>query len=73
MIDDRSYDDHILEYFILDSNQIPPILINLPPDLDPNMAIDDEGHTRCIDTGLVQCAASASSTFHPRQVQMSSR
>ncbi|KAI0002949.1 hypothetical protein BJV74DRAFT_876357 [Russula compacta] len=44
-IDDRSYGDQILEYFISDSNQIPPILINPPPDLDPNMAIDDEGHT----------------------------
>ena len=45
MVDDRSYGDQILEYFISDSNQIPPILINPPPDLDPNMAIDDEGHT----------------------------
>ena len=44
-VDDRSYGDQILEYFISDSNQIPPILINPPPDLDPNMAIDDEGHT----------------------------
>src|SRR6266478_909197 len=45
IVDDRSYGDQILEYFISDSNQIPPILINPPPDLDPNMAIDDEGHT----------------------------
>jgi transcription factor MBP1 len=45
MVDDRSYGDQILEYFISDSNQIPPILINPPSDLDPNMAIDDEGHT----------------------------
>ncbi|KAI9512696.1 transcription factor [Russula earlei] len=45
MIDDRSYGDQILEYFISDSNQIPPILIKPPPDLDPNMSIDDEGHT----------------------------
>src|SRR6266850_354690 len=45
MIDDRSYGDQILEYFISDSNQIPPILVNPPLDLDPNMAIDDEGHT----------------------------
>ena len=44
-IDDRSYGDQILEYFISDSNQIPPILINPPSDLDSNMAIDDEGHT----------------------------
>lgn len=41
----RTYGDQILEYFISDSNQIPPILINPPPDLDPNMAIDDDGHT----------------------------
>ncbi|KAI0047293.1 transcription factor [Auriscalpium vulgare] len=43
--DTRSYGDQILEYFISDSNQIPPILVNPPTDLDPNMAIDDEGHT----------------------------
>ncbi|KAI0034095.1 hypothetical protein K488DRAFT_77467 [Vararia minispora EC-137] len=41
----RSYGDQILEYFISDSNQVPPILINPPPDFDPNMAIDDDGHT----------------------------
>jgi len=45
MINDRSYGDQILEYFISDSNQIPPILIDPPPDLDPNMAIDGKGHT----------------------------
>ncbi|KAI0366393.1 apses-domain-containing protein [Pilatotrama ljubarskyi] len=39
------YGDQILEYFISDSNQIPEILINPPPDFDPNMAIDDDGHT----------------------------
>ncbi|KAH9482482.1 Cell division cycle-related protein res2/pct1 [Psilocybe cubensis] len=43
--DDRSYADQVLEFFISDSNQIPDILINPPPDLDPNMAIDDDGHT----------------------------
>ncbi|KAF8665787.1 hypothetical protein AX16_000234 [Volvariella volvacea WC 439] len=41
----RSYGDQILEYFISDSNQIPQVLISPPPDFDPNMAIDDDGHT----------------------------
>lgn len=40
-----SYADQILEYFISDTNQIPHVLINPPPDFDPNMAIDDDGHT----------------------------
>ncbi|PIL36730.1 transcription factor [Ganoderma sinense ZZ0214-1] len=40
-----AYGDQILEYFISDSNQIPEILINPPPDFDPNMSIDDDGHT----------------------------
>ncbi|KAI0829407.1 apses-domain-containing protein [Trametes gibbosa] len=39
------YGDQILEYFISDSNQIPELLINPPPDFFPNMAIDDDGHT----------------------------
>ncbi|KAJ3514882.1 hypothetical protein NLJ89_g2105 [Agrocybe chaxingu] len=43
--DARSYADQVLEYFISDTNQIPPILVNPPPDFDPNMAIDDDGHT----------------------------
>ena len=43
--DPRSYGDQILEYFISDTNQIPPVLINPPGDFDPNMAIDDDGHT----------------------------
>ncbi|KAI0317745.1 hypothetical protein OF83DRAFT_1262895 [Amylostereum chailletii] len=43
--DATSYGDQILEYFISDSNQIPPVLVNPPPDFDPNMAIDDDGHT----------------------------
>ena len=43
--DPRSYGDQILEYFISDTHQIPPVLINPPPDFDPNMAIDDDGHT----------------------------
>ncbi|KAG6329253.1 hypothetical protein ID866_9836 [Astraeus odoratus] len=43
--DPRAYSDLILEYFISDTNQIPQILITPPPDFDPNMAIDDDGHT----------------------------
>ncbi|EJF63008.1 apses-domain-containing protein [Dichomitus squalens LYAD-421 SS1] len=43
--DQAAYGDQILEYFISDSNQIPEILINPPPDFDPNMSIDDDGHT----------------------------
>lgn len=43
--DARTYGDQILEYFISDSNQIPPVLISPPADFDPNMAIDDDGHT----------------------------
>lgn len=41
----RSYADQILEYFISDSNESPPLLVNPPADFDPNMAIDDDGHT----------------------------
>lgn len=41
----RSYGDQILEYFISDTHQIPPVLITPPADFDPNMAIDDDGHT----------------------------
>ncbi|KAJ3790668.1 transcription factor [Lentinula aff. detonsa] len=43
--DARAYGDQILEYFISDTNQVPGILINPPIDFDPNMAIDDDGHT----------------------------
>jgi len=39
------YADQILEYFISDTNQIPPVLITPPQDFEPNMAIDDDGHT----------------------------
>ena len=41
----RSYADQILEYFISDSNESPPLLVSPPADFDPNMAIDDDGHT----------------------------
>ncbi|EEB88549.1 hypothetical protein MPER_13556, partial [Moniliophthora perniciosa FA553] len=43
--DARAYGDQILEYFISDTNQVPQILISPPTDFDPNMAIDDDGHT----------------------------
>lgn len=43
--DPRAYSDQILEYFISDTNQIPQVLISPPADFDPNMAIDDDGHT----------------------------
>lgn len=45
MRDPSSYGDQILEFFISDTNQTPHILINPPADFDPNMAIDDDGHT----------------------------
>ena len=41
----RSYADQILEHFISDSNESPPLLVTPPADFDPNMAIDDDGHT----------------------------
>ena len=40
-----SYEDIILDYFISESTQIPDLLINPPSDFNPNMSIDDEGHT----------------------------
>lgn len=43
--DARAYGDQILEYFISDTNQVPQVLISPPPDFDPNMGIDDDGHT----------------------------
>ncbi|KAH9950026.1 apses-domain-containing protein [Amylocystis lapponica] len=43
--DPSVYGDQILEYFISDTNQIPGILISPPSNFDPNMAIDDDGHT----------------------------
>ncbi|EGO01621.1 hypothetical protein SERLA73DRAFT_158870 [Serpula lacrymans var. lacrymans S7.3] len=45
VVDTRAYSDQILEYFISDTNQVPQVLIVPPPDFDPNMAIDDDGHT----------------------------
>ncbi|KAF8306263.1 ankyrin [Clavulina sp. PMI_390] len=43
--DPARYGDVILEYFISDLNTVPSILINPPHDFDPNMALDDDGHT----------------------------
>ncbi len=43
--DTRSYADQVLEFFISDTNQVPSLLVNPPSDFDPNMAIDDDGHT----------------------------
>ncbi|TIB08683.1 hypothetical protein E3P89_03440 [Wallemia ichthyophaga] len=40
-----SYEDIILDYFISESTQIPALLIHPPADFNPNMSIDDEGHT----------------------------
>lgn len=39
------YGEIILDYFINDTNIIPNILINPPIDFDPNMSLDDDGHT----------------------------
>ncbi|KAH9814039.1 hypothetical protein DFH28DRAFT_972038 [Melampsora americana] len=35
----------ILDYFVSESGQIPEFLINPPNDFDPNVIIDDDGHT----------------------------
>ncbi|KAI8453022.1 hypothetical protein BY996DRAFT_7185221 [Phakopsora pachyrhizi] len=35
----------ILDYFVSKSSQIPEFLINPPEDFDPNVMIDDDGHT----------------------------
>ncbi|KAJ7283450.1 transcription factor [Mycena rebaudengoi] len=43
--DPRAYADQLLEFFISDSNLVPQFLINHTPDFDPNMGIDDDGHT----------------------------
>ncbi|KAJ6627475.1 transcription factor [Mycena sp. CBHHK59/15] len=43
--DPRAYADQLLEFFISDSNQVPNFLINPTADFDPNMGIDDDGHT----------------------------
>jgi len=35
----------ILDYFVSESSQIPSFLNDPPPDFDPNVVIDDDGHT----------------------------
>jgi hypothetical protein len=44
-IQDRSYAQKLLQYFISDDTGIPAILLRPPADLDVNVIIDDEGHT----------------------------
>jgi transcription factor MBP1 len=39
------YADIMLEYFISDTNQIPSVLVSPPPDFEPDVPIDDDGHT----------------------------
>ncbi|CAE7052503.1 unnamed protein product [Rhizoctonia solani] len=39
------YADLMLEYFISDTNQIPSVLVSPPPDFEPDVPIDDDGHT----------------------------
>ncbi|CDZ98861.1 Transcription regulator HTH, APSES-type DNA-binding domain [Phaffia rhodozyma] len=39
------YEDIILDYFISETSQIPPFLVNPPADFNPNHPIDDDGHT----------------------------
>ncbi|WFC99720.1 Transcription factor mbp1 (MBF subunit p120) [Malassezia yamatoensis] len=39
------YAEVILDYFISETNTIPPLLVNPPLDFDPNMSIDEDEHT----------------------------
>jgi ankyrin repeat protein len=39
------YADIILNYFISETTTIPSLLVNPPPDFNPNMSIDDDEHT----------------------------
>lgn len=41
----EQYTDIILNYFISETSQIPWILVNPPADYDPNLRIDEDGHT----------------------------
>ncbi|KAH8915122.1 apses-domain-containing protein [Atractiella rhizophila] len=41
----EAYGNMMLDYFVSESTQIPAFLINPPPDFDPNVPIDDDGHT----------------------------
>ncbi|KAG0162810.1 hypothetical protein DFQ28_000739 [Apophysomyces sp. BC1034] len=42
---EKSYAQKLLQYFISDDPSVPPLLQQLPRDLDVNVIIDDEGHT----------------------------
>ena len=39
------YAEIILDYFISETTTVPPLLVNPPPDFDPNMSIDEDEHT----------------------------
>ncbi|WFD35268.1 Transcription factor mbp1 (MBF subunit p120) [Malassezia cuniculi] len=39
------YAEIILDYFISETTTIPPLLVNPPPDFDPNMSIDEDEHS----------------------------
>lgn len=39
------YAEIILDYFISETTTVPPLLVNPPPDFDPNMSIDEDDHT----------------------------
>ncbi|SNX87955.1 related to MBP1 - transcription factor, subunit of the MBF factor [Melanopsichium pennsylvanicum] len=39
------YADIILDYFVTENTTVPSLLINPPPDFNPNMSIDDDEHT----------------------------
>ncbi|EJD54150.1 apses-domain-containing protein [Auricularia subglabra TFB-10046 SS5] len=41
----KAHAEAILEYFISDTNAVPDLLVTPPADFDPNLAIDDDGHT----------------------------
>lgn len=41
----ETYGNIILDYFITEKARIPDFLIDPPPDFDPNVTIDDDGHT----------------------------
>jgi transcription factor MBP1 len=43
--DAASYAEQMLEYFISDTSKVPPFLVDRPQDFDPNVTIDDDGHT----------------------------
>lgn len=44
-VDALSYGDLILEYFISDTAAVPAVLLDPPRSFDPDIPIDDDGHT----------------------------